>query len=72
MLVITSSNYYNNDIIKEDGEIQTTKADKRYHGFGLKSINYICERYGGSVDIKTEGEVFTISLVFFIGRGGEK
>lgn len=72
MLVITSSNYYNNDIIKEDGEIQTMKADKRYHGFGLKSINYICERYGGSVDIKTEGDVFTISLVFFIGRGGEK
>lgn len=64
MLVATSSNYFS-DIVRSHGEIQTTKADKHFHGFGLKSISYICERYGGSVDIKTENNIFIISLVFF-------
>ena len=43
----------------------TTKTDKRYHGFGLKSIQYICGRYGGDLSIKTDGGVFDMSIMFF-------
>ncbi len=65
MLVVSTSNYYQEEVIKQDGVIQTLKEDKRYHGFGIKSIQYICERYGGDVSIKTENNIFTINLLFF-------
>ena len=65
MLVVSASNYYNDELAPSDGEIVTTKDDKNYHGFGIKSIQYICERYGGDVNIKTESNIFTINLLFF-------
>lgn len=65
MLVVSTSNYYQEDVVVEDGVIQTTKADKKYHGFGIKSIQYVCEKYGGDVNIKAENNIFTINLLFF-------
>ena len=74
MLVVGASNYYASAIKRSGGEIVTSKDDKNHHGFGLKSIRYICERYGGSMDIKTDNNVFAITLLFFVrgDAGGEK
>lgn len=65
MIVVSASNYFNKNLLRKNGTLQTTKADKRYHGFGIKSIQYICESYGGDVNIETEDDVFTIRLLFF-------
>ena len=64
MLLVRESNYYADDILFEDGIPLTTKEDKRYHGYGIQSIKYICDRYDGELNISAEGSVFTISLVF--------
>jgi sensor histidine kinase regulating citrate/malate metabolism len=35
--------------VMKNGLPQTTKKDKRYHGYGVKSIQSITRKYGGSV-----------------------
>lgn len=42
----------------------TTKADKRYHGFGLQSMKMIAEKYGGTLSVNTDDELFNLNLVF--------
>ncbi len=63
-LMVTEYNCYSRPLVFEDGVLQTTKADKRYHGFGLKSIRAICEKYGGELVIDPHGDVFEIRLIF--------
>ena len=65
ILIVRESNYYSGELRFENGLPVTTKTDKRYHGFGLKSIQYICGRYGGDLSIKTDGGVFDMSIMFF-------
>ena len=64
VLVINESNYYERALIYEDGLLQTTKKDKKYHGYGLKSINYICKKYGGSIFIDSHDKIFDITIKF--------
>lgn len=40
----------------------TSKMDKGNHGLGLKSIKEIVERYGGGMELKTEGGIFNLFL----------
>lgn len=40
----------------------TSKPDKVNHGFGLKSIKEIVERYHGSLELRTENNVFNLFL----------
>ena len=55
---------YLQDEIKFDGELpRTTKGDKAYHGFGLKSIKYSVEKYHGTMEVKTENHWFTINIL---------
>ncbi len=65
MVAVRAQNYYAEDIVFEDGLPQTTKTDKRYHGFGMKSIQYICERYKGTLSIKADRGIFVVNILFF-------
>lgn len=47
---------------------KTTKNDKINHGFGLKSIIMIMERYDGRYSIEKQGDIFSLSLVFSIPK----
>lgn len=40
--------------------LETTKKDKKAHGYGLRSISGIAEKYGGRVEIQTENERFRL------------
>ena len=42
----------------------TTKTDKQYHGFGMKSIRMIAQKYGGEMDVSVENQVFNLRLLF--------
>lgn len=42
----------------------TSKPDKAYHGYGLKSIRYVAEKYGGVFSYKAEGGIFRASVLF--------
>ena len=61
-VMIRIENYYE-DELKTDGEnYVTTKHDKRYHGWGIKSIKYTADRYDGAVYINTDNNWFDIKI----------
>lgn len=48
-----------------DGNLpKTTKSDARYHGYGLKSIYDTAEKYGGTAEISTQENQFTLKVLF--------
>lgn len=52
------------------GELpKTSKTDAKNHGLGLRSVREIVERYGGGMEIKTEGGVFELFLYLPLGEG---
>ena len=56
---------------ERDGLPQTTKADKAYHGFGVRSIRYIVKKYGGEVQMYGEEGKFHVDILFYGGAKDE-
>ena len=46
-----------------DGLPQTTKDDPNYHGFGLKSIQMIVDKYGGNMVVTPSDRSFMLSII---------
>lgn len=46
-----------------DGLPLTTKEDKNYHGFGLKSVKYIVEKYGGDMFVEAKDGLFKLNIL---------
>jgi hypothetical protein len=64
ILSIKIQNFYENQLNFRDGLPQTTKGDSGYHGFGVKSIKMLMEKYDGTVSISAENGIFTLVLLF--------
>lgn len=60
---IQVENYYEGTIRMEDGLPVTTKEDTCNHGYGVRSIREIASRYGGTMDIAAEDELFVLSIL---------
>lgn len=60
----TIENYCSRQLEIKDGFPITSKEDKRYHGFGLKSIHYLAKKYNGMVTFRQEGEHVILSIIF--------
>lgn len=43
---------------------RTTKADCREHGFGMKSMQRMAEKYGGSLSYQLHNGLFTLTVLF--------
>lgn len=63
LLFIKLDNYYVNELNVIDGNFITTKKDKLNHGYGIKSIKTIVEKYGGSVRFSTENHWFSLMIL---------
>ena len=63
MTCISIENYFQGVLKTEGGEIRTTKADNGYHGYGLKSIRYTAEKYGGFVTARVEDGWFRLQIL---------
>lgn len=63
MTLIHTENYFNHPLIMEDGLPVTTKEDSRYHGFGMQSIRLLCERYGGTLSVHTDSNIFNVNIL---------
>lgn len=63
-VVINVYNFFDGKLNFVSGLPATTKADKSYHGFGLKSIKNIVEKYDGKMTITHEDGVFEVTIVF--------
>ena len=48
----------------EGGLPRTTKNDKNYHGFGIKSITYLVQKYGGDLSLVANNGVFNLNILF--------
>lgn len=58
-------NRYKGEIVLSgDGLPVTTKSDSENHGFGLKSIRYIVEKYGGRMSVKAQEGEFSLNIIF--------
>ena len=59
------SNYYDGKIILDNnGMPKTTKLNNGYHGYGLKSIKLIVDKYNGDFKIDIKDNIFMIQILF--------
>ena len=63
-IVIEASNYFEGDLLMEDELPATTKDNPSQHGFGIKSIKYIVEQYGGKLTVSVSGNMFFLKIHF--------
>lgn len=64
-LMIQFENYMESPILlKENTLPSTTKINKEYHGYGLKSIQMAVKKYGGSMTLHGENHWFTLRILF--------
>lgn len=61
MTVINPAPPFNEEALQKM-TIATTKPDKENHGFGLKTMQEIVERYHGELELKTEDGLFELFL----------
>ncbi len=63
MVSIHVENYYSGSVLF-DGELPvSSKADAENHGYGMRSMKMICERYGGALAASVEGQVFSLDAL---------
>ena len=63
-LRIRVENCYEGELRLEAGIPTSGKQDKRYHGFGLKSIRDTAAKYGGSMTIAAKDGWFELRILF--------
>jgi len=63
LLYICCENPYEGELIKQDGELKTTKKDAAKHGIGLSSVKHICKKYNGSLEVETADNIFRLSVL---------
>lgn len=62
-LIVNAFNQYTGEIAMDGGLPKTTKKETDYHGFGLKSIKYIVQKYNGEMAIDVKG-LFSLTISF--------
>lgn len=62
-------NFYDQALQFEDGLPRTTKANKLMHGFGLKNIRELAEKYGGTISVHGENGQFRLVILLPIPKG---
>ncbi len=69
---IRIENCYGGELDFQNGLPQTTKKNRNYHGYGLKSIKGTVQKYNGSVTIEAKDGWFELRILIPIGVGQEK
>ncbi len=63
LVFLQIENYYDGSLRGEGDLPETTKTQEPgYHGFGLKSIRYTAEKYGGFLTVQGEDNVFLLRV----------
>ena len=62
-LIIRFENYTELELTTKDSLPITTKKDRQYHGYGLKSIRSTVEKYGGSMTVNVKDNWFILRLL---------
>jgi len=70
--MIRFENYTEETLDIDKGLPDTTKKDKVFHGYGLKSIHSIAQKYGGTMTINVEGNWFILRILIPIPQNDVK
>lgn len=62
MLVVIIDNCFSGPLEFEDGLPKTTKGEAGWHGYGLKSIRRVAEKYGGQATVLAD-EMFRLTIL---------
>lgn len=66
---IQVDNYFAGTVVfGEDGLPRTCKGDDGYHGFGIKSVEAITDKYGGDLTISVNDDIFSLSILFPVAK----
>lgn len=65
-LVVHMNNYNEQLLTFEEGLPVTTKSVKDYHGYGMRSMRYLTESYGGTMSVLNENNIFTLNILFLL------
>nr|MCR4675502.1 GHKL domain-containing protein [Lachnospiraceae bacterium] len=60
---IHQENYYVEPPVEENGIYKTIKSNKDYHGFGIKSMRNIIEKYNGTLSISVDEKRFRTNIL---------
>ena len=63
MLFIHMDNYCSNEVAFENGKPITSKQDKAFHGFGIRSIEYITKKYNGDLNMSCANNTFVLNIM---------
>lgn len=63
MLHIIVDNYFTGKLNMRNGLPVTEKADKNYHGYGVKSMQMIARKYDGDIRIGVQNQTFTLQIM---------
>ena len=55
-------------VLKKNKELKSDKKDRGEHGYGMKTIKEIVEKYEGLMDIWEEAGKFCIGIVLYIDK----
>lgn len=62
-VMIRVENYYEAALEYAEGQLVSTKKNKDLHGYGIKSIQYIVNKYDGAMDISAENQWFSLKML---------
>ena len=65
-LNIYIKNPYETVIINEKGKFLTTKRNKEKHGYGLKNVKSIVDKYEGIMNIENKNNIFEVFICLFV------
>jgi len=63
LLTIKLRNPISGQLIKENGQYVSTKADHNKHGFGFSSIRLLVEKYQGLLQVDTTESEFSLTII---------
>ena len=66
-LTIHIENFCNEKVRFKDGMPVTNKSDKKNHGFGVKSMNYVVKKYGGTMTMRQDGCLVSLDILLPAG-----
>ncbi len=60
---ILVKNRLENSVLSSNKRLQTSKADKQHHGYGLKTVRLIAEAHNGMTDIYEKDSYFIVNIL---------
>ena len=63
MLIIQIENYFDGQIRFKDGLPLTSSADRVNHGYGMKSMKMLTQKYGGEMSVSADCDVYRLKIM---------